>query len=86
MSKSLPSSAQFSLGTAQIQAALDYIERHREEVVKDYQRILDRHANYQYPPEVQAKLAQVRGVVSKKMDALRAQRQKKSGNAHPAGS
>ena len=39
-----------------IQAAIDYIEAHREEVEAEYQRIIDRHRNYKYTPEVQAKL------------------------------
>ena len=46
----------FRLSSADIQAAIDYIEAHREEVQEAYQRILDRHRNYRYPPEVQAKI------------------------------
>ena len=38
----------------QIQAAFDYIDAHTDEVMADYQRILERHKKY--PPEVQAKL------------------------------
>jgi uncharacterized protein (DUF433 family) len=46
----------FRLSSSQIQAAIDYIEGHRPEVEAEYQRIIDRHKNYRYPPEVQAKL------------------------------
>jgi uncharacterized protein (DUF433 family) len=46
----------FRLSSQDIQAAIDYIEAHREEVEAEYQRIIDRHRNYKYPPEVQAKL------------------------------
>lgn len=46
----------FRLSSRQVQVAIDYIEAHRPEVDAEYQRILDRHHNYRYPPEVQAKL------------------------------
>ena len=46
----------FRLSSRDVQAAIDYIEAHRPEVEAEYQRILDRHHNYRYPPEVQAKL------------------------------
>ncbi len=46
----------FRLSSRDVQVAIDYIEAHRSEVDAEYQRILDRHHNYRYPPEVQAKL------------------------------
>jgi uncharacterized protein (DUF433 family) len=45
----------FRLGTRQVDAAIRYIEEHRDEVMADYQRILDRDARGN-PPELQAKL------------------------------
>jgi len=48
--------ALFLLSSRDVQAAIDYIAAHRDEVEVEYQRILDRHYNYQYPPDVQAKL------------------------------
>ena len=48
--------ALFRLSSLDVQAAIDYIEAHCAEVEAEYQRILDRHDNYRYPPEVQAKL------------------------------
>jgi uncharacterized protein (DUF433 family) len=48
--------ALFRLSSRDIQAAIDYIEAHKEEVETDYQKILNRHRNYEYPPEVQAML------------------------------
>jgi uncharacterized protein (DUF433 family) len=45
----------FHLDTAQVEAAIRYIEEHRDEVMEDYQRILARHARGN-PPELQAKL------------------------------
>lgn len=47
----------FRLSSRDIQAALDYIQQHQEEVATAYQKILDRQRHYQYPPEVQAKIA-----------------------------
>lgn len=49
--------ALFRLSSRDIQAALDYIEQHQEEVTITYQKILDRQRDYQYPPEVKAKIA-----------------------------
>ena len=45
----------FRLSTRQVDAAVRYIEEHRDEVMEDYQRILDRDARGN-PPELQAKL------------------------------
>jgi uncharacterized protein (DUF433 family) len=46
----------FRLSSREIQVAIDYIEAHRDEVEAGYERILERHRSYRYPPEVQAKL------------------------------
>ncbi len=43
------------ISSEQVSAALDFIERHRDEVLADYQRILERSARGN-PPELQAKL------------------------------
>jgi uncharacterized protein (DUF433 family) len=64
--------ALFSLSSDQVQAALDYIASHEVEVSAEYQKILDRHRNYKYPPDVQAKLDACRGLAKKKLDELRA--------------
>ena len=37
----------FRLPPDWIQAAIDYIEAHREDVQREYQRMLDRHRNYE---------------------------------------
>src|SRR5262245_40473148 len=47
----------FRLPPDDIQAAIQYIEAHEEDVMSAYRRILDRHRNVQYASEVQAKLA-----------------------------
>src|SRR6185436_1501557 len=43
------------LSSAQVNAALAFIEAHKEEVLADYQTIMDRIARG-HPPEVQAKV------------------------------
>lgn len=48
--------ALFRLSSRDIQAALDYIQRHEEEVTANYQRILERQRDYTYPPDVEAKI------------------------------
>jgi uncharacterized protein (DUF433 family) len=45
----------FHLNTAQVEAAVRYIEEHKDEVMAAYQKILDRCARGN-PPELQAKL------------------------------
>jgi uncharacterized protein (DUF433 family) len=45
----------FHLGKDQVDAAVRYIEEHRDEVTEQYQRILERCARGN-PPELQAKL------------------------------
>jgi uncharacterized protein (DUF433 family) len=47
--------ATLRLSSDQVQAALDYIEQHKAEVLAEYERILER-ARRGNPPEVQAKL------------------------------
>ena len=43
------------ISSRQVLAALEYIEQHKEEVMADYQKIMDRIAKG-HPPEVQAKV------------------------------
>jgi uncharacterized protein (DUF433 family) len=62
-----------NLSSTQVQAALDYIEEHKEDVLAKYQKILDR-AKVPYPPELQAKVDETRA----KYDALWADRRKKA--------
>jgi uncharacterized protein (DUF433 family) len=45
----------FHLSTAQVEVAIRYIEERRDEVMADYQEMLDRDARGN-PPELQAKL------------------------------
>ncbi len=45
----------FHLTLEQVQAALRYIDEHQEQVLADYQKIMERHARGN-PPEIQAKV------------------------------
>lgn len=61
----------FRLWSRDIQAAIDYIEQHSEEVEAGYQRIIERHRNYQYPPDVQAKVDRCRGLAQRWLEDRR---------------
>src|SRR3712207_3963990 len=59
------------LSSYQVLAAIEYIEKHREEVEAEYKRILEREARGN-PPEIEAKLAGSRA----KLQALLAERRR----------
>jgi uncharacterized protein (DUF433 family) len=61
------------ISSLQVQAALEYIEAHKEQVLANYQKILDR-VNEPYPPEVQAKVDAIKA----KYEVLWADRRKKA--------
>jgi uncharacterized protein (DUF433 family) len=48
--------ALFDLSSRQVEAAIRYIEEHRDDVTAEYERILARHARGN-PPELDAKLS-----------------------------
>ena len=77
--------ALFRLSSRDIQAAIDYIEANKEEVQREYQKILDRHHNYKYPPEVQAKVDACRGAARRRLKEIREQKARESENAHDHG-
>jgi uncharacterized protein (DUF433 family) len=64
--------ALFSLSSDQVQVALDYIATNEKEVTSEYEKILERHRNYKYPPDVQAKVDACRGLAKRKLEELRA--------------
>ena len=57
----------FRLSSSQIQAALDYIDQHEEQVMAAYQKILQRHREYQYSPDVQANIRQCSGIAASRL-------------------
>jgi uncharacterized protein (DUF433 family) len=75
----------FRLPPDDIQAAIQYIEDHKEEVMTVYRRILERHCNVQYPPEVQAKLARNRQKLQAKLAEIRARPQAEGTHASDHG-
>lgn len=75
-------SAVFRLPLEDIEAAIDYIERHKTEVQADYEQILARHQQARYSPEVQAKLDHNREAFRAKVKAMRS-RQTKEKHAEP---
>jgi uncharacterized protein (DUF433 family) len=62
------------LSSAQVAAALDYIDQHKQEVLAGYDRILERERRGN-PPEVQAKL----DAIHQEFQALVAQRRAAEG-------
>ncbi len=75
----------FRLPPEDIQAALQYIDDHHEDVMTAYRQILARHRNVQYPPAVQARLAQNRQKLQAKRVELQARRQAKGAHASDHG-
>ena len=74
----------FRLLPDDVQAAIQYIEAHYAEVMADYQQILARHSQAQYPPEVQAKLARSREKLAK-LAEIRARHQGEDTHASDHG-
>jgi uncharacterized protein (DUF433 family) len=75
----------FRLPPDEIQAAIQYIEDHKDEVMREYQKILDRHRNYQYPPEVQEKLARSHEKFKAKLAEIRAREAAEGSHASDHG-
>jgi len=66
------------LSSAQVAAALEYIEQHKQEVLAGYERILERESRGN-PPELQAKL----DAIHEEFQAMLAERRaKESATAH----
>jgi uncharacterized protein (DUF433 family) len=75
----------FRLSSRDIQAAIDYIEEHREEVEADYRQILERHRNYRYRPDVLAKIDKCRGTAQQRREELRRRRAQETDDAEDHG-
>ena len=70
----------FRLPPDDIQAAIQYIEAHKEDVMTAYRQILARHHNIQYSPAVQAKLTRNREKLQAKLAEVQARQQ--TGSVH----
>ena len=77
--------ALFRIASDQVMAASEYIEQHRAEVLENYQRIVDRHRNYRYSPEVKQKLAQCQAKLQARRAELDAARATGAARAHDHG-
>jgi uncharacterized protein (DUF433 family) len=66
--------ALFRLSSRAIQAALDYIDQHHDDVLASYQRIRARQKAYQYAPDVAAKIAASRQRAQARLAALTSSR------------
>lgn len=75
----------FRLSSRDIQAAIDYIEGHKEEVQREYQKILDRHHNYEYPPWVQTIVDECKERAEQRLNEIRRRRIKEANNANDHG-
>ena len=64
----------FRLSSAQVIAAIEYIDAHREEVTAVYERILARHAKGN-PPELRAKLESFAGTAARSRGELARRKQ-----------
>jgi uncharacterized protein (DUF433 family) len=77
--------ALFRVSSDQVRAAADYIDQNKSEVLQNYQRIVDRHRNYQYSPEVQEKLAQCRAKLEARKAEIEAAREMETAHARNHG-
>ena len=75
----------FRLPPDDIQAAIEYIEDHKEAVLTTYQQILARHRHVQYPPEVEAKLARNRQKAHAKLAEIQARHEAESSHGRDHG-
>jgi uncharacterized protein (DUF433 family) len=71
------------LSSAQVLAGLEYIQKHKEEVLADYQKILDRVARG-HPPEVQARVDAIHAKYEKAWEERRV-KAKENGDARHHG-
>jgi uncharacterized protein (DUF433 family) len=73
------------VSASDVQAAIDYIEAHKEDVTAEYEKILDRHANYKYPDWVQKIVDEISGNAEQRLQELRARRAQENGDANHHG-
>jgi len=66
--------ALFRLSSRDIQASLDYIAQHHDEVMASYQRIRARPHGYSYTPDVAAKIAESRQRAQTRLAAIKSSR------------
>ena len=75
----------FRLSTQQAQAAVDYIDAHRDEVAAAHARILARHRDYQYPAHVRKVIDQCRQSADRRLAEIRKRRKVEGRNDKDRG-
>jgi uncharacterized protein (DUF433 family) len=75
----------FRLSSRAIQAAIDYIESHSDEVTADYEAILERHRDYTYPPHVKAIVDACNDRADRRLQEIRQRRLEENRNADDHG-
>ena len=73
--------ALFRLSSEDVQAALDYIDEHKAEVMEAYRGMLERHHRHEYAADVKAKLAQCRGIAKARLAEINAARPREVAHA-----
>lgn len=73
------------LSSAQVSAALDYVEQHREEVLAEYAKIREREMRGN-PPELQAKLDDTHAKFQARLAERRRQGKLSAHEGNPGGS
>jgi uncharacterized protein (DUF433 family) len=66
--------ALFRLSSRDIQAALDYIDQHHDDVMTSYRRICARQKEYPYAPDVAAKIAASRQQAQTRLAVIKSSR------------
>jgi|ERR1017187_5911468 uncharacterized protein (DUF433 family) len=74
----------FGLGSRQVEAAIRYIEEHKEEVMAEYGKIMARIARGN-PPELQAKLDAVHGSARARLEELRRSKSRETADERDSG-
>jgi uncharacterized protein (DUF433 family) len=74
----------FRLEPHQVEAAIHYIETHKEEVTAEFNKIMARIARGN-PPELQARLDAIKGSARARLEELRRSRSQESANERHSG-
>jgi uncharacterized protein (DUF433 family) len=71
----------FRLPPDDIQEAVRYVEEHIDQVSADYEVIVERHRNFEYPPEVKDRLRRTREKFQVKLNELQTSKSTEAGHA-----
>ena len=77
--------ALFRLASRDVQAAIDYIDAHRERIEEQYEGLLQRHRDFRYRPDVQAKVDRCRQAAERRLAQVRRRLAVEECDAHDHG-